>query len=64
MEFTFSEFEIKNSDTNCWQRITQVTALRMLQDNFEQIVPKIVDMLRGKEIETPNGVFRIMLKRN
>ena len=53
-------FEIKTSETGCWQIISEVSALEILQDNFERITPKIGEMLHGKEIETPFGVFRII----
>ena len=61
MKLTLSRFEIKNSDTDCWQRISEVLALEILQDNFERITPKIDDMLQGKELETPDGIIRITL---
>ena len=55
------QFEVKTSDTGCWQRISEVSALEILQENFDLISPKIGEMLHGKEIETPMGVFRITL---
>jgi hypothetical protein len=46
---------------DCWQCISEVDALEILQNNFERITPLIFEMLQGKEIETPYGIFRIML---
>ena len=64
MKLALSKYEIKSSDTHCWQRISEVVVLKILQDNFELITPKIEDMLQGKEIKTPNGIFRIILEEN
>ena len=61
MKLTFSKFEVKNPDTDCWQRISEVDVLEILPNNFERITLKIVEMLQAKEIETPNGIFRIIL---
>ena len=55
------KFELKKSDTNRWQSISEISALETLLDHFERITPKIDDMLQGKEIVTPHGVFRITL---
>ena len=59
MNQILTRFEFKKLDTNSWQKISEVSALEVLQDNFERITPKISDMLHGKEIETPYGFFRI-----
>ena len=44
-----------------WQCISEVDALGILQNNFERITPLIDEMLHGKEVETPYGIFRITL---
>lgn len=59
MEAKMSKFEIKNFENDNWQRVSEVSALGILQKNFEQVTPKITEMLYGKEIETPDGVLRI-----
>ena len=64
MKLALSKFEVKNSDMECWQCVSEVDALEILQNNFEQIGPKIDEMLQGEEIETPNGIFRMLLLEN
>ena len=59
MESKMSKFEVKKFDTDNWQWVSEVAALGMLQNNYEQITPKITEMLDGKEIKTPDGVLRI-----
>jgi len=53
------KFEIKNFETDNWQGVSEVSALSILQKNYEQVTPKITEMLYGKEIETPDGILRI-----
>ena len=55
-------FEIKSMHTECWQEVSEVTALRTLEKNFERITPKITEMLSGKEIMTPEVMIRIKNK--
>ena len=61
MKLALPKFEIKSSNLGCWQCISEVDALAILQNNFELITPLIVEMLQGKEIETPYGIFRMIL---
>ena len=42
-----------------WKMVSDVTALRMLQDNYGKITPIISEMLQGKEIKTAQGILRI-----
>lgn len=59
MESEMAKFEVKNFDTDNWQWVSEVAALGILQKNFEQITPKITEMLDGKEIKTPDGILRV-----
>ena len=61
MKIALPKFEVKKSDMDCWQCISEVDALEILQTNFERITPLIDEMLQGKEIMTPHGIFRIIL---
>lgn len=60
MTQSLPEYEIKDKDSDYWEKISEVDALKILHDNFERIAPKISDMLQGKEIETFDGIFRIV----
>ena len=59
IESKMPKFEIKNFETYNWQGVSEVSALSILQKNFEQVTPKITEMLYGKEIETPDGILRV-----
>ena len=59
MDSNMSKFEVKNFETDNWQWISEVAALDLLHKTFEQIAPKITEMLDGKEIKTQDGILRI-----
>ena len=61
MKLKFLKFEVRNSETDCWQCVPEIDALEILQTNFERIAPKIDEMLQGYEIDTSVGVFRVIL---
>ena len=52
-------YELKYTEDNEWNTITEKAALENLVDNFERITPIISEMLHGKEINTQRGIFRI-----
>jgi len=59
MEIKLTQFEVKYFDQENWEEISEVTALVRLQDFFDQIAPLIIEMLNGKEIVTPQAVYRL-----
>ena len=59
MKFKISRFEAKLCNRDNWKMVSDVTALRMLQDKYGNITPIISEMLRGKEIKIAQGVLRI-----
>jgi hypothetical protein len=59
MQFKISQYEVKRKDSDHWQHITELAVLRVLQKRFGRVTPVLVEMLQGKEIATPCGVFRI-----
>jgi hypothetical protein len=61
MKIGLPKFEVKKPDMDCWQCMSEVDALEVLQNNFERITPLIDEMLHGKEIETPYGIFRLTI---
>jgi hypothetical protein len=52
-------YELRYSEKNDWNTVSENAALKNLLDNFEKITPIINEMLHGKEINTQRGIFRI-----
>ena len=59
MKFKISRFEAKCSNMDNWKMVSDVEALKMLQDNYGKVTPMINEMLRGKEIKIRQGALRI-----
>jgi hypothetical protein len=59
MEFKFTRFEVKDSNDDEWQEISENKALARLTDIFAQVTPELYKMLEGEEIVTPNGIYRV-----
>jgi len=59
MKFKFTRFEVKNSDDDEWQEISEIKALARLTDSFAQVTPELCKMLDGEEIVTPKGIYRV-----
>ncbi len=62
MQFKISQYEVKPKDSDNWQHITEVAVLKILQKRFGHVTPILVEMLQGKEINTPIGIVRIQKK--
>jgi hypothetical protein len=59
MKLKMAKYEVKHLDNDNWRWVSEVTVLELLQKNFACITPIITEMLNGKEITTPDGIFRI-----
>jgi hypothetical protein len=63
MRYKISQFEVKRKETDNWQQVTEITVLKILQKNFTQVTPSLAKMLQGKEISTPDGIFRVQIPK-
>ena len=54
-----TDYEVKYFAKDNWEQISETAVLGYLKDSFDWLTPVIVEMLRGKEIATPDGVFRM-----
>ncbi len=59
MRFKMPLFEIKHRDREDWEEISEIVFLGKLVDRFDRITPVLTEMLQGKEIITPDGIFRM-----
>ena len=59
MNFKVLQYEIKKNEGDGWIMISEVKALKSLEDSFLKITPIIAEMLQGKEIIMPEGILRI-----
>ena len=59
MNFTLSQYEFKDSDSDDWHKVSESFVLDKLIDVFGPLTPKLAEMLKGKEISISEGNFRI-----
>ena len=59
--FILPQFEIRNFGENDWNEVPEKEFLLKLADTFERIAPILSEMFQGKEISTPNCIYRIII---
>jgi hypothetical protein len=64
MQFEISHYEFKDSASDDWQRVPEKIVLEKLVDLFDRLTPLLAEMIQGKEITTPEGIFRMKKSGN
>ena len=59
MHFKLSQYEFKDSNRDDWQKVSESFVLEKLVDIFDPLTPLLAEMIQGKEIITPEGIFRM-----
>lgn len=59
MQFKISQYEFKDSHSDNWQKVSETFVLEKLVDVFDPLTPLLSEMVQGKEVITPEGVFRL-----
>jgi hypothetical protein len=59
MRSQISQFEFKRLGRKDWEKVSEITALEKLVDLYGRVTPLLTDMMKGKEIITPDGAFRM-----
>ncbi len=59
MLFSMPSYEVKYHDKKEWEEISEIKVLGRLQETYDQVTPVIQEMIDGKQVLTPNAVFRI-----
>ncbi|MDX1284612.1 MAG: hypothetical protein R3182_06360 [Draconibacterium sp.] len=54
-----SQYQVKYLDEDDWKKIAEKDVLVKLVDEFGRVTPFLTQMLQGKEIITPDGIFRM-----
>jgi len=64
MQFEISHYEFKVSNSGDWQGIPEKLVLEKLVDFFDPLTPLLAEMIQGKEVTTPEGIFRMKKSGN
>jgi hypothetical protein len=59
--FEMPLYEVKNHEGSDWKEISELELMDALYKIFKKVTPAIKEMIMGKEVETPHGVFRLKM---
>ena len=62
LKFAMPLYEVKYHETDEWMEISELTLMDQLYKTYTKVTPAIKEMIMGKEVETPHGVYRLKLK--
>jgi hypothetical protein len=52
-------YEAKYSNDDLWQEISELELMDELYRTYKKVTPAIKEMIRGNEVKTPYGCFRL-----
>ncbi|MDH3723263.1 MAG: hypothetical protein OER74_17335 [Desulfobacteraceae bacterium] len=53
------KYEVRDVDGGRWVDISEKKFMETLVDFFDQVTPIMTDILDGKEVITPYGIYRL-----
>ena len=62
LKFAMPLYEVKYHEKDEWMEISELTLMDQLYKTYTKVTPAIKEMIMGKEVETPHGVYRLKLK--
>ena len=60
--FEMPRYEAKKHETDKWKEITELELMDELYKSVDKVTPAIKEMIMGKEVRTPYGIYRLKLK--
>jgi hypothetical protein len=59
MKFEMPQYEFRFHDKTDWIEISEIQLMDGLYKIYKKITPAIKEMIWGKEVKTPEGVYRL-----
>jgi len=59
MQIDMPKYEVRDVDGGRWEDISEKNFLETLVNIFDQVTPIMTDILDGKEVITPYGIYRL-----
>ena len=59
MQLDMPKYEVRNVDGELWKDVSEKNVMETLVDIFDQITPILTEILHGKEVITPYGIYRL-----
>ena len=57
--FSMPLYEAKYDDEDTWQEISELKLMDELYRTYDKVTPAIKEMIMGRELKTPHGIFRL-----
>jgi len=55
-------YEFWCCDKNEWKEISEIEIMNRLYKIYKKVTPAIKDMINGKEVQTPDGLYRLRFR--
>ena len=62
LKFAMPLYEAKYHEEDEWMEISEIILMDQLYRTYKKVTPAIKEMIMGKEVETPDGIYRLKLK--
>jgi hypothetical protein len=62
LRFSMPLYEAKYEENDDWQEISELELMDELYKTFKKVTPAIKEMIRGKEVKTNYGSYRLKSK--
>ena len=62
LKFAMPLYEAKYHEEDEWIEISELKLMDQLYKTYPKVTPAIKEMIMGKEVETPDGIYRLKLK--
>ena len=53
------KYEVRNVDGDRWEDVSEKNFMETLVNIFDHVTPIMTDILDGKEVITPYGIYRL-----
>jgi hypothetical protein len=60
--YTLPLYEAKYNEKEEWEEISEVELMDGLYKIYNKVTPAIKEMIEGKEVVTPEAVYRLVMK--
>jgi hypothetical protein len=62
LKFAMPLYEAKYHEEDEWVEISELKLMEQLYKTYKEVSPAIKEMITGREIKTPYGIYRLKLK--
>ena len=63
MMFEMPQYEFRFHGDESWKEISEIQLMDGLYKTYQKVTPAIKEMIMGKEVKTPDGVYRLKNRR-